>query len=175
MGNYNSSYRGGGSYNRNNHPSGSSSGNVQSAPAVPYKELNSLDYVDTAEKVICSLNKKYIFDNKTKTNKEKIKLTTSQIRNLLSMTSEMLNKVHNGRNLGEANPPLTESLHQDLNSLRIRAIYECGRTDEIRDFVEKAHILEHLKNIKTINDCELFCHYMEALVAFHRYFGGEDH
>jgi hypothetical protein len=39
---------------------------------------------------------------------------------------------------------------------------------------KKAYILEHIKGIKSLDDCEVFCHYMEALVAYHRYMGGKD-
>ena len=133
--------------------------------SVPYKQLSDLNYVDTAEEVVKTLERD---------NKDKIKLTTSQIRNLLAMTSEILNKINSSKSAEETNPVISPAIVQYLNSFKIRSVYECGRTPSVKDFINKAHILEHLKEIKTMNDCELFCHYMEALVAYHRYQGGKD-
>ena len=58
-----------------------------------------------------------------------------------------------------------------LNMMRIRIVYEAGRDRTIvGTFVEKAKLLEYIKDIKNdraklIN----FAHYMEALVAYHRF------
>lgn len=62
----------------------------------------------------------------------------------------------------------------DLNYLRIRLVYESGREPAVKDLERKSHLLSHLKDIKTLDGCELFCHYMEALVAYHRFNGGAD-
>ncbi len=133
--------------------------------SVPFKPLNVSEYVDDAEKVVNTLKRNY---------QNKFELTTSKIRNLLAMTSEILNKVNNSRAANEGDSSISVSIRQDLNSLKIRTIYECGREESVKDFVSKAHILEHLKGIGSLDDCELFCHYMEALVAYHRFMGGKD-
>ena len=134
-------------------------------PPIPFRPLNIKEYVDDAEKVVSTLRKNSF---------GKFDLTTSKIRNLLAMTSEVLNKVNNTRASAEGKDDVTDGIRQDLNSLKIRTIYECGREESVKDFVKKAYILEHLKEIKTLDDCEVFCHYMEALVAYHRYMGGKD-
>lgn len=134
-------------------------------PPIPFRPLNINEYVDDAEKVILTLKKNSF---------GKFDLTTSKIRNLLAMTSEVLNKVNNIRASSEGKDAVTDSIRRDLNSLKIRTIYECGREDSVKDFVKKAYILEHIKGIKSLDDCEVFCHYMEALVAYHRYMGGKD-
>lgn len=136
---------------------------------VPFKTLSETDYVETAEKAILTLKR----ENIGKIN-ETFALTTSQIRNLLAMTSEILNKINSSKSAELNNNELPFSIVQYLNSFKIRSVYEYGRQKEVKEFIINAHILEHLNEIKNIKDCELFCHYMEALVAYHRYHGGKD-
>lgn len=59
--------------------------------------------------------------------------------------------------------------------MHVRVIYESGRDSGTKEFVEKTKLLEYLKWIG--NDRKRlirFTRYMEALVAFHRYFGGKE-
>ena len=52
---------------------------------------------------------------------------------------------------------------------------ECGREPKVNEFVQKAQILDILKEIKqSKKNYLLFSRYMEALIAFHRYYGGRD-
>ena len=45
----------------------------------------------------------------------------------------------------------------------------------MKEFITQAHLLEYLKGISTDRaDLIRFAHYMEALVAFHRYLGGKE-
>lgn len=54
-------------------------------------------------------------------------------------------------------------------------MYECGREPKVNEFVQKAQILDILKEIKqSKKNYLLFSRYMEALIAFHRYYGGRD-
>ncbi|MDY6421007.1 MAG: type III-A CRISPR-associated protein Csm2 [Succinivibrio dextrinosolvens] len=133
--------------------------------SITYNKLTESNYVDTADEVVKILEKD---------KNDNFKLTTSQIRNLLAMTAEILNKINSSKSGDGSNPILSPAIVQYLNSFKIRSVYECGRTPSVKDFINKAYILEHLKELKTLNDCELFCHYMEALVAYHRYHGGKD-
>ena len=116
------------------------------------------DYVDQAETVM----RKLMENGKT--------VTTSKIRNLLSLVTEIYNK---------ENIRTDEKLQPDsvvkLNLMRVRVAYECGRDETVRDFVAKTKLLEYLKGISTDRaDLIRFAHYMEALVAYHRYFGGRE-
>ena len=96
----------------------------------------------------------------------KAKLSTSKIRNLFSLISEIYN-VENLRSEAELKPESRAA----LNRMRIRIVYEAGRDrNTVGTFVEKAKLLEYIKDIKNdrvklIN----FAHYMEALVAYHRF------
>ena len=53
--------------------------------------------------------------------------------------------------------------------------YEGGRDSKVKDFIAKAYLLEYLKGIGSSRDDFIrFAHYMEALVAYHRFFGGRE-
>ena len=115
--------------------------------------INENNYVDKAEKVI-----KELAEESKQRNRGRVDMvTTSKLRNLLAMTADIYNQV------------LT---------WRIRFVYECGRDDskrKVRNFVEKSEVLEILKEIKkSKKNYLLFSRYMEALVAFHKYYGGKE-
>lgn len=126
------------------------------------------DYVDEAERIM------YKLMNQPK------KVTTSKIRGLLSLVTEIFNV----ENLRTEEALLPESVVK-INLMRVRVAYEYGRdTGEsvgkdkvypMKDFITQAHLLEYLKGISTDRaDLIRFAHYMEALVAFHRYLGGKE-
>lgn len=117
------------------------------------------DYVDQAEHVIGQVAQ------------ERFKISTSKLRNLLSLIS----KVYNVENLRCEETILPESASQ-LTMMRIRVVYECGRDAATKTFVEKAHLLQYLKGLGDSREevIRLF-HYMEALVAYHRFIiGGKE-
>ena len=62
-----------------------------------------------------------------------------------------------------------------INYMKIRFIYEAGREPKVKKLVDKAKILEHLEEIKGSRDQYiLFSRYMEALVAYRKFYGGRD-
>ena len=128
--------------------------------------INESTYVDAAEKVIIEL----VEESKRK-NRGKINIfTTSKIRNLLAMTADIYNQV-----LTSQKENLNEDLNGRIEYLRVRFMYECGREPKVNEFVQKAQILDILKEIKqSKKNYLLFSRYMEALIAFHRYYGGRD-
>ena len=100
--------------------------------------INKENYVDQAEQVIKNL----MTDRKGN-----ITLTTSKIRNILAMVSEIYNEV----------------------------VHESGRETSVKDFVQKAKILEELKKVKdSKSQFLLFCRYMEALVAYRKFSGRDE-
>ena len=128
--------------------------------------INESTYVDKAEKVIINLAE----ESKKKIRGKVNIVTTSKIRNLLAMTADIYNQV-----VTSSKETLSEELNGRVEYLRVRFMYECGREPKVREFVQKAEILEILKEIKqSKKNYLLFSKYMEALIAFHRYYGGED-
>lgn len=140
------------------------------------KEIEPLklpeDYVDQAESVIRKFDR---IDEKT--NKPAKTISTSKLRNLLSLASE----IYNVENKSTASRIKAQSLAR-INQMRIRVAYECGREAETKSFVVEAKILNYLKYLSQEHDGSReetirFAHYMEALVAYHRYYdlkGKED-
>ena len=77
--------------------------------------------------------------------------------------------------LNEPGENLSVEVRGRIEYLRVRFLYEAGRDDKVKDFVEMADILKLLREIQNKRqNFLLFNRYMEALVAFHRYYGGKD-
>ena len=126
------------------------------------------NYVDEAERIMRAL----ISSGTT--------ITTSKIRNLLSLVTD----IYNDESIRTEDKLKPDSLVK-LNLMRVRVAYEYGRDNgesvgkdkvyPMREFITQAHLREYLKGISTDRaDLIRFAHYMEALVAFHRYLGGKE-
>ncbi len=124
-------------------------------------KLQTDNYVEIAEGVIKNLNRD---------KENKLLLTTSKIRNILAMVSELYNDAQRLRA-----ETLSEDLVGRVQYLKMRVAYEAGRDDVVRDFVEMAQLLGEIDRVGRKKErLILFCHYMEALVAYHKFLGGRD-
>lgn len=133
-------------------------------------EITKQNYVDVAEEVIKKLRKP---DRKPDKNEGfKLALTTSKIRNILSMVSELYTDAQHAR--GEK---LSEDMVGRVQYLRMRIAYEAGREgrkNAVKDFVNTAELLPRISEIgNSRQKLLLFCNYMEALVAYHKFYGGD--
>ena len=130
--------------------------NTQSAEIRPLKLPEN--YVDEAEKVMRAL-----FENRSR-------ITTTKMRGFLTL----VNDIYNAENL-RTETELSSESKLKLMRLRVRVVYDAGRERDVKDFVEKAKLLEYLKGVGDSREAMIhFAHYMEALVAYHRYLGGRD-
>ena len=144
-------YRSGGGANTNR-------GTQQTAVQTPHVKLTDQEYVDRAEGVIKKLDD------------ERKLLTTSKIRNLLSMISSLYDEVRRS-----TSDKLSAEAMSQIQYIRLHFAYEAGRDKNVKAFVEEADILRHIKDIGDSKaQFMLFCRYMEALVAYHRYHGGKE-
>ena len=133
------------------------------------EKITRLNYVDQAEEVIKKLKKPMV--------------TTSKLRNLLAITSDIYNQV-----VSSESDDLDENIKEQIEYLRIRFIYEIGRDEQkyydnklkkeivkqgsVSEFVKGANLLNELENINgSRENYIIFSRYMEALVAFHKYYG----
>lgn len=126
------------------------------------KIINDNNYSDVAQKVIKTLSQP------NKYGRINI-ISTSQLRNILAMSADIYNQV----------VPLEKDLTDEINSrieyLRIRCFYEAGRERLVKDFMKCSKIPEILREINgEKKNFILFNHYLEALVAFRKYYGGKD-
>lgn len=120
-------------------------------------------YTEQAEKVIKDL--------KNFMGRDYERFTTSKIRNILAQVSEIYNDVQN-----DLSKELTPEIQSRIEYLKVRLVYECGREPfVIKPFVEKAGLLTLINNIGDSRQKFIdFARYMEALVAYHRFYGGRD-
>jgi CRISPR-associated protein Csm2 len=140
-----------------------------------FMTLNETNYVDEAEAVIKNLEKD---------NKGNYRLTTTQIRKILTQVSSIYDRVNSVSDVNE--------LIGDFAYLRVQIAYQAGRdiSDNgkkgVDDFVKKSKILDKHAYVMWVMENEpnnielikteliLFCRYMEALVAYFKYYGGKD-
>lgn len=131
--------------------------------------------VDKAELAIKSIGK----PDKNNPNKLYIKLKTNQIRKILTAVNILKNKVDIYKIAKSKEKKLDEELQMEIEFLRVNIAYQIGREkgkeNLVREFVEKADLLNMVKNINgDIKAFENFCRYIEALVAFHKFYGGQE-
>ncbi len=128
-------------------------------------KLNEENYVSAAEDVIQRLMKK------TDRNGRPIQVvTTSKIRNLLAMTSDIYNDVVNSNS-----EKLSQEVIGRINYLKVRFLYEAGREQGVKNLVEEGNIIEYLGDIKgSRSNYICFSRYMEALVAFRKFYISRD-
>jgi CRISPR-associated protein Csm2 len=128
-------------------------------------KLDENNYVDLAEEAILKLRGMV-----NKQGRPIPMVTTSKIRNLLAMTAEIYNEAVNSKS-----ERLSADIIGQINYLRIRCVYEAGRDAGVKNLVETAGILEHIGGIQgSRKKYILFSKYMEALVAYRKYYGGRD-
>ena len=127
--------------------------------------INEENYVAKAESVILKLSKQV-----DKQGKVVAMVTNSKIRNLLSMSADIYNQV-----LDCKEDKLPQELNGRIEYLRVRYIYEAGRDPRVKDLVIQGELLEIMKEIQgSKKNYILYYHYMEALVAFKRFWNKND-
>lgn len=124
-------------------------------------QINESNYVDMAENAIKEL--------KEKSSKGRI-VTTSKIRNLLAMVADIYNDVINNK---------AEELGDDIvvriNYMKVQFYYSAGREDSVKKLLKQANVLRIIDEIgNSRSNYIIFSRYMEALVAFRKYYGGID-
>lgn len=139
----------GGSFGRN---SGQGSYRKDEKKARPKKEKKPFpgDYVEYADTLMQQQCKN---------------ITTSKLRKILSLFMD----VYNTENLRTDEAIAQENVTR-LQLAKIRLVYECGREKDVKAFAEDAYLFHWLKEAGTSREMVLrYIHYLEALVAYHRY------
>ena len=115
------------------------------------------NYVDEAERIMQII---------TQNNNS---ITTSKIRRIYNLICE----IYNTENLS-CDSQLAPESKTALNMARVRIAYEAGRDGKVRDFTDKTHIIEYIKGINSRENFINFARYMEALIAYHKFYGGKE-
>ena len=151
-------------------PQQNGSWNREPAPAPkPVEALKLPDgFVDRAEQVMINLA-----EEERKDPRYNKPITSTKIRKLFGLFTDLYNEIRRSED-AELN---TEQI-QNLTTARIRLVYECGRggiNSDVSRFVQQAKLLEYLKGVGIVRKEFLRFHqYFEALVAYHRYYFGDD-
>lgn len=158
---FNNDRRGSGGGNRGQY--GGNYGGRPAGPPPPPKpaEPKALpeDYVTLAENTVQKLEQD---------RSGKFLLTTSKIRSILAMVSEVYN-VESVSAAAELSPDSVAKLRR----IQVRLVYEAGREKAVKDLVNKAELLSYLKGIGSSREAFLrYAGYLEALTAYHRFYGG---
>lgn len=153
-------------YNHNDHNNRSNNfdrkSSYQKAEPLPYTKLSNKNYVDLAEKVVIK--------HKTDAKKPADIITTTKLRSILSLNSEIYNMVTH-----DSKEKLSEEIEAKIQYLKVKVVYEMGREVSVKNFCENAHLLECINDIDgTKTSYILFARYLEALVAFRKYIIGKD-
>lgn len=81
--------------------------------------------------------------------------------------------VYHARHLDERQLPL--ELASEVKYLKVKFAYQAGRMREVREFGKAACIKEHIDKIgDSFERYQSFARYMEALVAYHKFYSGRD-
>ena len=124
------------------------------------------DVVDKAEQTIKGLERDK-FNN--------IRLTKSQIRKFLTAVNVVKNKVDVEKSKTADKELLSADMAAEVKFLKVSILYQAGREKAVKDFVEKAEIAKIIVDIgNDASKFNKFCKYVEALVAFHKFYGGRD-
>lgn len=131
-----------------------------------------MDKVDQAEKVIQALKKES--DNNPK---ECRFITTSQLRRFLTAVNRVTGQVekYKRERNEKRNNQLPKELQTQIKFLKVKLAYAAGREKSVKKFAEKAELMKEIENIgDDMMRYEAFAAYMEALVAFHKFYGGRE-
>lgn len=131
------------------------------------------DVGTTAETVIKNLLRKDNYGN------YKIDLTTGQIRKVLTAINSLTNKITVYKSQNEDTKTLPEELAAEVKYLKVKIAYQVGRDktrgNPVKVFVENAKLFERIDAVaNSIAAWENFSRYVEALVAYHKFYGGRD-
>lgn len=141
------------------------------------------DVVEKAEQAIIEMNEKgYIGKDKTvrdKFGKEKRvpKLTNSQIRKFLTAVNVVKNKVDMFWAKNNDAVSLPDELVTEIKFLKVNIVYQAAKdnTGAVKSFIMVTNLDKIINDIgNDANKFNKFCKYVEALVAFHKFYGGRD-
>ena len=122
--------------------------------------LTNENYLEKAEQVI---------NNLRKNEKGLILLTTTKLRKILSMVSEIYSDASRMRE-----EKLDSEMKSRLKYLKLHIVYEEGREPVVKEFVEESKLIGALDEVEdSKSKLIVFCHYVEALVAYRKFKGND--
>lgn len=132
--------------------------------------MDETKIVDRAEQVMKDLSKE-----------QRNMVTTSQIRKFLTAVNTVTEKINVWKlSDGKDTKKLPPELQAQIQYLKVKLAYQIGRSaskrgNPVETFANKANLMKYIDDIgDSTAEYEKFAHYIEALVAYHKYYGGRD-
>lgn len=127
------------------------------------------DIAEEAEAVIQSLVYKDHRDN------DRLDLKTSQIRKFLAAVTSVTNQIEVWHMQHIDTDVLPDELAAQVKYLKVKLAYQAGREKSVKQFAEKARLSQRIDAIGCDRrKYQEFAHFVEALVAYHRFYGGQE-
>lgn len=127
------------------------------------------DIAAEAEKVIKGLQ------HKDKWNNTVIDLKTNQIRKILTAVNSLTGRIDVYKAQNGQTDVLPDDLAAEVKYLKVKIVYQAGREKSVKKFADDAGLIQRIDGIGTsIPKYEDFARYIEALVAYHKFYGGKD-
>ncbi len=105
---------------------------------------------------------------------EKTRITTTQLRLLLSNAVVVKNKIELEQIAkGDEIKTFSKEIENDIKYLLIKHIYQCGRDNKVKEFDNEFHISGNIKAIGNSKEkFNEFFRYLEEIVAYVKYYRG---
>lgn len=126
----------------------------------------------TSKVSLTSENYARIAEQIVRANKEKGRegwfegLSTTKIRNMYSLVMNVYTRITDKESF-EANKG-------DLQYIKVKMAYESGREKVVKNFIQGTGLMSAIDNISTYDQFLLYCRYAESLVAYFKFYGGEE-
>lgn len=104
-----------------------------------------------------------------------IDLKTNQIRKVLTAVNALTGRIDVFKAKNGQTDVLSDELAAEVKYLKVKLVYQAGRERAVKEFTRDANLIRRIDSVGTsISKYEEFAHYVEALVAYHKFYGGRD-
>lgn len=105
----------------------------------------------------------------------RLDLKTNQIRKFLAAVTSVTNQIEVWHMQHIDTDVLPDELAAEVKYLKVKLAYQAGREKSVKEFAEKAEIARRIDAIgRDRRKYQEFAHFVEALVAYHRFYGGRE-
>ena len=105
----------------------------------------------------------------------RLDLKTNQIRKFLAAVTSVTNQIEVWHMQHIDTDVLPDNLAAAVKYLKVKLAYQAGRVKSVKEFAEKAELARRIDAIgRDRRKYQEFAHFVEALVAYHRFHGGRE-
>ena len=127
-------------------------------------KITDTNFGDQAEKFI----KEYFFKEVKDVRK---RITKTKLHGILDLVNKIYNKIFH-----LPNEELTDSQLAEIAYIEVKMAYEFGREENVKKFGEITHLMKLIRQVranKSKQDFLLYARYIESLIAYFKFYGGE--